>query len=254
MLPKKALIFIVAIAISIMGSASVLQSQSPAGDLIDITGVVQALDATTIVVSGLQVDLSGLGDNLAASIEVGTTITVSGIIQNSIMIASTVVIATPLNEEAVEEPQPISEPTIGPVVVEEPQQTSPPINGGDDIVVIEGPVDAIGVNIITVFGIDIQVDPNNPIWTQIQVGQVVRVEGIGNMEGDSLVVVSVSITIVTVVIVNTGGSGGNPPPQPPAVGFNKDACKKGGWQNLSRADGSGFKNQGDCIQYVNTGK
>jgi hypothetical protein len=31
-------------------------------------------------------------------------------------------------------------------------------------------------------------------------------------------------------------------------------CKKGGWQNLSRADGSPFKNQGDCVSYMNTGK
>jgi hypothetical protein len=41
-----------------------------------------------------------------------------------------------------------------------------------------------------------------------------------------------------------------PPPQP----ATKDDCKKGGWQTLGRADGSSFKNQGDCIQYVNTGK
>jgi len=31
-------------------------------------------------------------------------------------------------------------------------------------------------------------------------------------------------------------------------------CKNGGWQNVRRTDGSLFKNQGDCIQYVNTGK
>jgi hypothetical protein len=31
-------------------------------------------------------------------------------------------------------------------------------------------------------------------------------------------------------------------------------CKNGGWQSLARAGGSPFKNQGDCIQYVNTGK
>ena len=33
---------------------------------------------------------------------------------------------------------------------------------------------------------------------------------------------------------------------------NKDQCKNGGWQlfNSPRM----FKNQGDCIQYVNTGK
>lgn len=34
----------------------------------------------------------------------------------------------------------------------------------------------------------------------------------------------------------------------------KDDCKNGGWMNLERADGSKFKNQGDCIQYFNTGK
>jgi len=34
----------------------------------------------------------------------------------------------------------------------------------------------------------------------------------------------------------------------------KDDCKKGGWTDLQRADGTSFKNQGDCIQYMNTGK
>lgn len=35
---------------------------------------------------------------------------------------------------------------------------------------------------------------------------------------------------------------------------NGGACKNDGWQARTRADGSSFKNQGDCIQYVNTGK
>lgn len=35
---------------------------------------------------------------------------------------------------------------------------------------------------------------------------------------------------------------------------DKAACKKDGWMTLERTDGSAFKNQGDCIQYVNTGK
>lgn len=36
----------------------------------------------------------------------------------------------------------------------------------------------------------------------------------------------------------------------------KDDCKEGGWRNLSRTrtEATPFKNQGDCIQYVNTGK
>jgi hypothetical protein len=28
----------------------------------------------------------------------------------------------------------------------------------------------------------------------------------------------------------------------------------GGWTTLVRADGTGFKNEGDCIQFVDTGK
>ena len=42
-----------------------------------------------------------------------------------------------------------------------------------------------------------------------------------------------------------------PAPPPPTT---KDQCKNGGWHNFARADASTFKNQGDCIQYVNTGK
>lgn len=38
------------------------------------------------------------------------------------------------------------------------------------------------------------------------------------------------------------------------VAQTKDDCKNGGWQNVTDGDGNPFKNQGDCIQYVNTGK
>jgi hypothetical protein len=42
--------------------------------------------------------------------------------------------------------------------------------------------------------------------------------------------------------------------EPFAVAHDKDDCKGGGWQNLRRADGSSFKNQGDCVSYTNNGK
>jgi hypothetical protein len=32
------------------------------------------------------------------------------------------------------------------------------------------------------------------------------------------------------------------------------ACRNGGWQTLRRANGTAFKNQGDCMQYAQTGK
>jgi hypothetical protein len=33
-----------------------------------------------------------------------------------------------------------------------------------------------------------------------------------------------------------------------------NACKNEGWESLTRADGSAFKNQGDCVSYVNTSR
>jgi hypothetical protein len=35
---------------------------------------------------------------------------------------------------------------------------------------------------------------------------------------------------------------------------DKDQCKDGGWRSLITAAGQPFKNQGDCVSYVNTGK
>jgi 2',3'-cyclic-nucleotide 2'-phosphodiesterase (5'-nucleotidase family) len=40
----------------------------------------------------------------------------------------------------------------------------------------------------------------------------------------------------------------------PASPVNKRQCKKGGWQMLIRTDGTGFRNQGQCIRFVNTGR
>ena len=42
--------------------------------------------------------------------------------------------------------------------------------------------------------------------------------------------------------------------EPYDVATDKDECKNGGWQNVRRADGSTFKNQGDCVSYTNNGK
>ncbi len=45
-----------------------------------------------------------------------------------------------------------------------------------------------------------------------------------------------------------------PPPPPTRVPTDKDDCKNDGWRTLTRADGTTFRNQGDCVSYVNTGR
>lgn len=42
--------------------------------------------------------------------------------------------------------------------------------------------------------------------------------------------------------------------EPYRVATSKDDCKDGGWQKVKTANGASFKNQGQCVQYVNTGK
>lgn len=69
--------------------------------------------------------------------------------------------------------------------------------------------------------------------------------------------------IVNRILFRTGG-----PAAPATAGFgflvdnlslgtvavSKAACTEDGWQSLARPDGGPFKNQGDCIQFANTGR
>jgi hypothetical protein len=38
------------------------------------------------------------------------------------------------------------------------------------------------------------------------------------------------------------------------VATSADQCKKGGWEDLRRTDGTPFKNQGDCVSFTKNGK
>jgi hypothetical protein len=42
--------------------------------------------------------------------------------------------------------------------------------------------------------------------------------------------------------------------EPYDVATDRDECKGKAWQNVTRADGSSFKNQGDCVSYTSNGR
>ena len=56
--------------------------------------------------------------------------------------------------------------------------------------------------------------------------------------------------------VNLNGLGGafsmNESANLVTVPTSKDQCKNGGWQTYADANGTPFKNQGDCVSYVAT--
>lgn len=131
-------------------------------------------------------------------------------------------------------------PTATPTVTGTPPTATPTPTGTltpeatDDglpvIIVIEGPVKEININIITIYNIKIEVDVNDPILTVIRVGDFIRVEGDIVSTGATIVIVAINIIIVDtdVVVVDGGlvwrddGGCGNPPPDwAPANGWRR---------------------------------
>jgi hypothetical protein len=105
------------------------------------------------------------------------------------------------------------------------------------IIVIEGPVTAININIITIFNINVVVDPNDPILTIIRIGDVIRVEGeliadgsafefIINGSDITIVIIAINIIIIEAPVVPvqpviSGDCANPPPPWAPAHGWRR---------------------------------
>ncbi len=108
-------------------------------------------------------------------------------------------------------------------------------------IVIEGPVQQINVNIITIYDIDIEINVDDPILTVIQLGDEIRVEGDMVDNGTTIIIVAINIVIIDVDIVisddggvvwrDSGDDCGNPPPPwAPAHGWRR-RCEGGGGSN-----------------------
>lgn len=76
-----------------------------------------------------------------------------------------------------------------------------------------------------------------------------KYNGAGPGTGDNIIDPSL-VVIFSPFLVSTFGTPCAPPPVGPPT--NKDQCKNDGWKTFNTP--RTFKNQGDCIQYVNTGK
>jgi hypothetical protein len=110
--------------------------------------------------------------------------------------------------------------------------------------VIEGPVETININIITIFGITIEVDPEDSILTVIQVGDVIRVEGDTVNRGNTIVIIAVTVIVIDVdIFINEdngqvwrddGDCSHGPPPWAPANGWRRK-CEGGSGKSSKKA-------------------
>ncbi len=167
--------------------------------LIAITGPVQTINVNIVTIYNINIQFNP-DDQMLAQLKVGDLISVAGNLVNSggsiLIIPVQVVIVIDVdttNPEATPEATPEPEATPDP----NPDTSNVPVT-----VVVEGPVEAINVNVITVFDIDIEVEPTAPILTTLHVGDHIRVEGNPRPKGNTIIIVAVNITIVNVIIVD----------------------------------------------------
>lgn len=125
---------------------------------IEISGTISSVDGTLITVSGLPVEVGEA--SISSELAVGLVVEITGFINEEGIIVAQVVI-------------------IGGTPTPEPEVTETPAPDEDDdpIIVIEGPIQNINVNIITIYNFNISVAPQNPILNLITIGDVVRIEG-----------------------------------------------------------------------------
>lgn len=163
------------------------------GTPIEIIGVVTEIGADTITVAGVPVDVSGI--SLSANVTIGATISVTGVrLPTSVIVAQTIVIisiGTP-PAEVTAEPTPEATPEAT------PEPTPAP-----NIIVIEGPVINIVNNIITIYNFDVEVEPQHPLLTIIDIGDIIRVEGA--FSSGNVIVATVVSNITSVTTVDNGG-------------------------------------------------
>lgn len=208
-------------------------SATPAGTTIIIEGPVTAINVNIITVSNITVQVNP-ADPVLATIQIGDIVRVEGTPTTSDgrLIVVAVVIVVVVDADAT----PSATPPGTPVAT--PTATATPNDDDDDLpitIVIEGPVTAININIITIYDIDVRVDDDDPILRVIQIGDVIRVEGDVVDEGGIIVIVAINIIFVNVDVVivdddtiwRDDGNCNNPPPDwAPANGWRR-RCQPG---------------------------
>ena len=99
----------------------------------------------------------------------------------------------------------------------------------ESVIVVEGPVQSINVNVITIFGIDIALNADDPILSVLQVGDVLHIEA--DFATDTTTIVAVTVEPVSNEVNVNPSTGeiwrddGNcdhlPPPWAPANGWRQ---------------------------------
>jgi uncharacterized membrane protein YgcG len=136
---------------------------------------------------------------------------------------------SPTNEVILEATAELIEATL-----EVTAELSPEASQNPALITIEGDVTAINANVITIYDMEIVLEPSDPLLTIIQLGDNLRVEG-EYQSGTTIILIAVTIVFVDVdVFVNEGevwrdsGNCNNPPPPWATANGWRRRCEGGG--------------------------
>lgn len=171
--------------------------------LIAITGPVQTINVNIVTVFNIPIQFNP-DDLILAQLNVGEIISVGG----NIVSGNGTILIVPVQAVIVVNVD-VTTPEATPEATPDPENTPEPTPDTADLpvtIVVEGPVEAINVNVITIFNINIEVEPDDPVLTRIHIGDHIRVEGNPKTMGSTIVIVAVNITIVNVIVVDSNPS------------------------------------------------
>lgn len=172
---------------------------APTASAITFSGRIDSVDARYIVVNGLLVDIQAANVPLNR-LQAGGSVTVTGSLQNGLIIASALQFSDDNSSVIV---TPVMPPTTVPATPL-PNLGTTPVTPRGSLIIIEGPVREITPTTMRVFDMLIQLNSNTVNTSNIRVGDRVRVQGELNIANNSF-----SINALNIIPVNFRGSAGS---------------------------------------------
>ncbi len=227
---KRFYLLIICVVLAIL-PLTVASAQDDDAAVITLTGTVTIIDETTIEVGGLTVNIESVTN---VSFVDGMIVTISGTLDGAIIMPITIIVET--DPEATPDPEITPEPEVTPEVTPEPEST-PEAGEPNVIFIIEGPVQTIEVNIVTIYGFTVELDVQDQRTNVVQIGDVLRVRGFQRgIRARSIVIVATTFIFVNVDVIlvdgqlwrDYGDCGVVPPPWAEALAIN--------WRNRCEAN------------------
>ncbi len=191
--------FAVVIMALVLCSSTFAQQATPTPTAsVELTGTISSIEGTTLTVNGLKIDTTGATINGALSTGV-TVVVIGNVTSEGVITALSVTVVANTST-------PVPTAGFGTAAPPELTTTPTPVADTDTVIVIEGPIQEININIITIYYMDIQIDINNPILNLIQIGDVIYVEGA--IGADGIIIASVINNLTDVEEVVEGASVG----------------------------------------------